>query len=162
MRMSAFRLTRHPSYPPPVDAASGNGCRGFRGSFCPLCVLVLEVVADLSCYYKESIRLQQWLEASISETAMLVYTVGSDVRELPSFYTFLKWKNDGKIVSRCRCIARPCPITEYKCRRFSCLVKQNRRLPVAELTAKLNAGQSTGVPERTVYRVLLDMGLRSR
>ncbi|GBN47644.1 hypothetical protein AVEN_208465-1 [Araneus ventricosus] len=44
-------------------------------------------------------------------------------------------------------------------RRLSCLVKQNRRHTVAQLTTQYNAGPIASVSEHTVQRTLLDMGL---
>ncbi|GBM98948.1 Transposable element Tc1 transposase, partial [Araneus ventricosus] len=73
-----------------------------------------------------------------------------------------KWINDGDTSSRRQGVGRPRVIKEKGRRRLSCLIKQNRRQTVAQLTAQYNAGPSASASEHTVQRTLLDMGLCSR
>ncbi|GBN24339.1 hypothetical protein AVEN_60178-1 [Araneus ventricosus] len=97
------------------------------------------------------------LETIITETARLVACSRSVVVSIHA-----KWKNVGDTSSRRQGVGRPLVIKEKGRRRLSRLVKQNRSQTVAQLTAHYNAGPSASVPEPTVQRTLLDMGLCSR
>ncbi|GBM61172.1 hypothetical protein AVEN_102477-1 [Araneus ventricosus] len=109
--------------------------------------------ADLSKFDRGQIVMARRLGTSITETARLVGCSRSAV-----FSIHAKWINDGHTSSRRQGVGRPRVIKEKGC----CLVKQNRRQTVAQLTAQYNAGPSAEVLEHTVQRTLLDMGLCSR
>ncbi|GBN97391.1 hypothetical protein AVEN_144260-1 [Araneus ventricosus] len=113
--------------------------------------------ADLSEFDRGQIVLTRRLGTSITETARLVGCSRSAI-----FSIHAKWINDGDTSSRRQGVGLPRIIKEKGRRRLSCLVKQNRRQTVAQLTAQYNAGSSASVSEHTVQRALLDMGLCSR
>ncbi|GBM33763.1 hypothetical protein AVEN_47058-1 [Araneus ventricosus] len=113
--------------------------------------------ADLSEFDRGQIVMARRLGTSITETALLVGCSRSAVVSIHA-----KWINDGDTSSRGQRVCRPRVIKEKGRRRLSCLVKQNRRQTVAQLTDQYNAGPITSVSEHTVQRTLLDMGLCSR
>ncbi|GBN39522.1 hypothetical protein AVEN_124145-1 [Araneus ventricosus] len=113
--------------------------------------------ADLSEFDRGQIRMARRSGTSITETARLVGCSRSAVVSIHA-----KCLNDGGTSSRCQVVGRPRVIKEKGHRRLSRLVKQNRRLTMAQLTAQYNAGPSASVSEHTVQRTLLDMGLCSR
>ncbi|GBO24030.1 hypothetical protein AVEN_128699-1 [Araneus ventricosus] len=89
------------------------------------------------------------LGTSITETARLVGCSRSAVVS-----SHAKWINDGGTSSRCQDVGRPRVFKEKGRRRLSCLVKQNRRQTVAQLTDH--------VADHEVQGTLLDMGLCSK
>ncbi|GBM19454.1 hypothetical protein AVEN_205939-1, partial [Araneus ventricosus] len=113
--------------------------------------------ADLNEFDRGQIVMARRIGTSITKTARLV---GCSRSAVVSIHT--KWINDGDTSSRRQGVGRPRFVKEKGRRRPSCLVKQNRRQTVAQLTAQHNAGPSASVSEHTVQQTLLDMGLCGR
>ncbi|GFW86552.1 transposable element Tcb2 transposase [Trichonephila clavipes] len=113
--------------------------------------------ADLSDFDRGQIVMARRLGTSISETARVVGCLRSTVVSI-----YAKWMNDGETSNRRHGVGRPHAIKEKSHRRLSRMMKQNRSHTVVQLTAQYNAGLSRTVPEHTVQRTLLDMGLRSK
>ncbi|GBN37285.1 hypothetical protein AVEN_160868-1 [Araneus ventricosus] len=113
--------------------------------------------ADLSELDRGQIVMARRLGTSLTETARLVDCSRSAVVSIHA-----KWIDDGDTSSRRQGVGRPRVIKEKGRRRLFLLVKRNRRLTVAQLTAQYNAGPSASVSENTVQQALLDMGLCSR
>ncbi|GBO39516.1 hypothetical protein AVEN_44454-1 [Araneus ventricosus] len=109
--------------------------------------------ADLSEFDRGQIVMARRLGTNITETASLV---GCSLSAVVSIHS--KWINDGDTSSRRQGVGRPRVIKEKGCRRLSCLVKQNRRQTVAQLTAQYSAGPSASVSENTVAAVLKAKG----
>ncbi|GBM10427.1 hypothetical protein AVEN_60428-1 [Araneus ventricosus] len=101
--------------------------------------------ADLSEFDRGHIVMAQRLGTSITETAQLVGCSRSAVLSIHA-----KWINDGYTSSRRQGVLCPCIIKEKGHQRLSRLLKQNRRLTVAQLTSQYNAGPSASVSEHTV------------
>lgn len=143
----------------PTDAPSALSTSGFTGClWCRGIILLTTCVCiGRGDFDKGQIGMARRLGTSILETATLV---GCRRATVVSIYQ--KWKNDDETLSRRWGVARSHRITECARRRFSRFLKQTKRLPVARLTARYKAGQSTSIPEYTVYRTLLDKQLPSR
>ncbi|GBO11725.1 hypothetical protein AVEN_47671-1 [Araneus ventricosus] len=113
--------------------------------------------ADLSEFDRGQIVMARRLGTSITDTARLV---GCSLSAVVSIHA--KWINDGDTSSRRQGVVRLSAIKEKGRRRLSCLVKQNRRQTVVQLTVQYKAGPSASVSEHTVQRSQLDIGLCSR
>ncbi|GBM77104.1 hypothetical protein AVEN_77623-1 [Araneus ventricosus] len=100
--------------------------------------------AELSKFDRGQIVMDQRLGTSTTETARLIGCSRSAVVSIHA-----EWINDGDTSSRRQGVGRPRVIKEKGRRRLSRLVKQNRRLKVAQLTAQYNAGPSASVSEHT-------------
>lgn len=107
-----------------------GGYKGVILSTRYVCTQLGKAVA-LSDFDRGKIVTARQLRTNISEIAKLIRCSQAAVVS-----THKKWKN-GEIVNRR--LALPCFITERGHRRLSCLEKQNRWLPVAQLTIQVKA-----------------------